>query len=450
MKSNRGFEEAIAPESRIISRERFWRTLILALLVIGYTGYYLCRSNLSATVPLIIDSLSREGMDPATARIRLGTIASLGVLAYAIGKFFAGTLADFIGGKRNFLIGMGGAAAFTIWFAAGHSVPVLALAWIGNRLIQSLGWAGMMKISSKWFPSRSYGTMLALVSLSYLFGDALSRIALASLIAGSFSWRQIFVIAAIVLGTLLVICLLLLRESPLEVGLAEPQANPSNLFGKDGERHVPVSLASLFRTLFSSYAFWSVCALSLGTTLVRETFGLWTPAYFTDAAGFSPAEAAGKSALFPLLGGVSVILCGWLSDRLGPHSRAALVFVGLVLSGLVLLWLGLIPARGTMSVILVSLVAFLIIGPYSFLAGAMALDFGGKQGVATASGFIDGIGYLGGVLAGDTMARISITWGWRGCFLLLAGVAFAGSAAAAFYVRLTRKPDWQSGSAIAT
>jgi sugar phosphate permease len=433
MKLNGGLAEAIDPKSRSISLERRWQALTLALLMIGYTGYYLCRSNLSATLPLIVDSLSHDGMDPATARLRLGTIASLGVLAYAIGKFFTGTLADFLGGKRNFLLGMGGAVAFTLWFAAAHSISMLALAWIGNRLLQSLGWVGMMKIASKWFPSRSYGTMLALVSLSYLFGDALSRGVLASLIAESFSWRQIFVISAIVLGTLFVICLFLLRESPLEVGLAEPLANPSNLFGKDGERHVPDGFASLLRPLFTSYAFWSVCALSLGTTLVRETFGLWTPVYFADAAGFSPAEAAGKSALFPLLGGVSVILCGWLSDRLGPRSRSALVFAGLVSSGFVLLWLGLIPARGTTAVILVSLVAFFIIGPYSFLAGAMALDFGGKQGVATASGIVDGIGYLGGVLAGDTMARISISWGWRGCFLLLAAVAFATSAAAVLY-----------------
>ena len=447
MKSNGGLAAAIAPDSRSIVRERYWQTLILALLMIGYAGYYLCRSNLSATLPLIVDNMSHEGMEPATARLRLGTIASLGVLAYAIGKFFSGTLADFLGGKRNFLLGMGGTVAFTIWFAAGRSVPVLALAWIGNRLVQSLGWAGMVKITSKWFPSRRYGTVMALVSLSYLFGDALSRSVLASLIAESFSWRQIFVVAAVFLGTMFVICLFLLRESPKEVGLAEPPVNPSNLFGKDGERHVPKSLTSLLRPLFSSYVFWSVCALSLGTTLVRETFGLWTPTYFTDAAGFSAAEAAEKSALFPLLGGISVILCGWLSDRLGPRSRAAVVFVGLALSGVVLLWLGLIPERGTMAVVLVSLVGFLTIGPYSFLAGAISLDFGGKQGAGTASGVVDGVGYLGGVLAGDTMARISITWGWTGCFLLLAAVAFATSAAAAFYsVQMSAKPDFQKAS----
>jgi hypothetical protein len=43
-------KEILSPpaESRIIGRARFWRTLILALLVIGYTGYYLCRSSAAA------------------------------------------------------------------------------------------------------------------------------------------------------------------------------------------------------------------------------------------------------------------------------------------------------------------------------------------------------------------------------------------------------------------
>jgi len=45
--------------------------------------------------------------------------------------------------------------------------------------------------------------------------------------------------------------------------------------------------------------------------------------------------------------------------------------------------------------VLVAAIGFLVIGPYSFFAGAMSLDFGGRQGSATASGLIDGIGYLG-------------------------------------------------------
>jgi OPA family glycerol-3-phosphate transporter-like MFS transporter len=90
-------------------------------------------------------------------------------------------------------------------------------------------------------------------------------------------------------------------------------------------------------------------------------------------------------------------------------------------------------------VILVALVAFLILGPYSFLAGAMALDFGGKHGSGTASGLIDGAGYLGGVLAGDSMARISVNYGWNKAFLTLAVIAFLSSITAAWFLREERK-----------
>jgi sugar phosphate permease len=84
---------------------------------------------------------------------------------------------------------------------------------------------------------------------------------------------------------------------------------------------------------------------------------------------------------------------------------------------------------------LVTLVGFLMIGPYSYFAGAIALDLGGKRGSATTSGIIDGVGYLGGVLAGDSIARLSIAYGWRGAFTTLAVVVWLSSMVAFCYRR---------------
>jgi OPA family glycerol-3-phosphate transporter-like MFS transporter len=81
-----------------------------------------------------------------------------------------------------------------------------------------------------------------------------------------------------------------------------------------------------------------------------------------------------------------------------------------------------------------------MIGLYSYLAGAISLDFGGKQGSATASGLIDGAGYLGGVLAGNGVARISVIWGWKGAFASLAGVAVLSIVASAVYLKHQRRP----------
>jgi OPA family glycerol-3-phosphate transporter-like MFS transporter len=413
-----------------------WQALTVALLVAGYAGYYLCRSNFSVALPMIIDDMAGNGWNADEAKISLGTLASAGVLAYALGKFLSGGLADFLGGRRNFLVGMAGSVLFTALFAMGGGAPLFTLAWIGNRLIQSLGWPGVVKVASRWFSFSSYGAAMGFISLSYLFGDALARRFMGWLINQGVGWRGVFFAAAAVLSALFLLNLLLLRESPKQVGEAEPEVNPANLFGESGAAPAPVSLKSLLSTFARSRSFWIVCLLSLGFTLLRETFNTWTPTYFTQVAGLSSSEAASKSALFPFFGGVSVLLAGFLGDRLKQQGRAVIILVGLLLTCAGLIALGAYDFGSSKSipVLLVSAVAFVMIGPYSYLAGAISLDFGGKQASATAAGIIDGVGYLGGVLAGESVARVSVVYGWQGAFTALAGVALLSSLAAALFL----------------
>jgi OPA family glycerol-3-phosphate transporter-like MFS transporter len=410
-----------------------WQALTVTLLVVGYAGYYLCRSNLSVTLPLIIADLAARGMDPAAAKVRLGAIASLGTLGYAVGKLFGGGLADLLGGRRNFLGGMLGAALCTALFALGGGMPAFAAAWLGNRLVQSLGWVGIVRIVGRWFSFAAYGTVLGLVSLSFLFGDALARQGMGLLIQAGVGWRAVFWVAGCTLFGLFLITALLLRESPRQVGEPEPPDSPLSLYGPEDGR--PSGLRGLLRPLLRRPAFWLACLLSLGFTLMRETFNTWTPTYFTEAVGLGPAEAAAQSALFPLFGGVSVLLAGFAGDRLGRGGRAVILFWGLVATAVGLSALGLADLGGSRlwPVALVTLLGLVMIGPYSYLAGAVSLDFGGKRGGATACGLIDGVGYLGGVLAGDGMARLSVACGWAGAFAVLAGVAWLSCAVAALF-----------------
>ncbi len=97
--------------------------------------------------------------------------------------------------------------------------------------------------------------------------------------------------------------------------------------------------------------------------------------------------------------------------------------------------------------VLIGAIAFCLLGPYSYLAGAFALDFGGKEAGASSSGLIDGVGYLGGVLAGDTVARLSVAFGWRGVFIALAIVS-AFSALAAGYLFVYQRRQVKSSSVI--
>src|SRR5712692_2895056 len=104
---------------------------------------------------------------------------------------------------------------------------------------------------------------MGIVSLSYLFGDAVSRQLMATLIAHGMGWRGVFYWAAAILGALLLVNALLLRETPQRLRFAEPPVNPANLFKAAGEEHRPRSLGALLGTFGRSPAFWLVCLLSL-------------------------------------------------------------------------------------------------------------------------------------------------------------------------------------------
>ena len=175
----------------------------------------------------------------------LGWVASLGTLAYALGKFVTGSLADLLGGRRNILSGMLASVIFTLMFAAGGALPLFTIAWIGNRAVQSLCWTGMVKITGKWFSYSAYGTAMGVVSLSYLFGDAAARWFMGLLLepgavtAAGLSWREVYVVAASGLFVFFVLDWLWLKESPRAIGQSEPPPNPLNVYGDAGNDDAP-------------------------------------------------------------------------------------------------------------------------------------------------------------------------------------------------------------------
>jgi OPA family glycerol-3-phosphate transporter-like MFS transporter len=410
---------------------RLRQAVVILLLFGGYGSLYFCRADLAVSTPLLVEALGRYGISHDEAILRLGRIAALGVLAYGLGKFFLAGLGDVWGGRISFLTGIVGATVFTLMFASGLNLPLFGLVWIGNQLTQSLSWAGLIKVSSKWFDYSSYGLVIGTLSLSYLIGDAAARQWMGMLIEHGFGWQALFYLAAAAAGSLLLLNLLFLRESRTLAGYGPARANPLNLFADSEDR--PQSLRERVVPLLQSRAFLLVCLLSLGCTIIREAFNLWIPVYLRDHMGYSMGNAARMSAIFPAVGAVSVLAAGWLSDRLGVNGRPLILFLGLGATTAALLVLTSIQPGKAASLVppaAIGVIAFCLLGPYSFLGGAIALDFGGKKAGATMSGVIDGVGYLGAAVAGDGIARLSVHSGWQSVYLALAGVSALGAAGA--------------------
>lgn len=420
-----GLEEKAVTATRVASKESaLWPVLTVVLMVVGYSGYYLCRSNLSVARPLILDEF--KDLDKA----KIGLIASVATVLYAFGKFFHGSLADRLGGRRLFLYGMVGAVLFTFFFGLSSGLLAFGIFWSANKLVQSAGWVGMVKMTSRWFSHKTYGRAMGVISLSYLFGDFFSRLLLGQLINHGLGWRQIFFVSAAILGAIAIPCWILLRNAPGDRGLPEPEAGDKTLFHRDRPHKMP--LGQLLKVLFKSRGFWTVCTLSFGFTFMRETFNEWTPTYLHEVGRLSTGDAAQASSLFPLFGGFSVLAVGYLADRL--RNRALLITAGLALGTIGLLLLGLNLVTAPMAIVaLTAVIGFVLIGPYSLLGGAISLDFGGKDASATACGWIDGIGYVGGILSGYVIAEVAEQAGWKSAFLILAAVSAPSCIVAAFY-----------------
>ena len=158
------------------------------------------------------------------------------------------------------------------------------------------------------------------------------------------------------------------------------------MFGAEGNHAERISIKDVLKPLLASPLFWLICIMNFSLTLVRETFNFWTPTFLNEVVKFDIGEAAIGSMLFPLVGGCSTLLAGVTSDRLrGRHGRVVLPSLILLVLSLGLLATIDVAGKPVMALTLLSLVAFFLMAPYSFLSGVMAIDLGGKRGCSHSS-----------------------------------------------------------------
>jgi OPA family glycerol-3-phosphate transporter-like MFS transporter len=394
-------------------RRRRQAIVTLATLFVGYSGYYLCRSNLAVTAKLLekdtAGGLSEENVS---------WLMSMGVVLYAEGKFFNGVLADRLGGRTLFLFGMAASAVCTALFGVGWGVAVLAVCWGLNRFVQSMGWPALVKVAAGWWSGPRAATAMGVLCMSYLLGDAAARVVLGGLIEVGLGWRGVFLASSAILAALTAVAFFTLREAPEQPRSPDPDCK---------ERSNPesrVAFGALLMFFATQPVFWLVCAINLGLTLIRETFNSWTPTFLQESVGFNDEQAAYGSAVVPLAGAVAALAGGWLSDRC--HQRHARIMLpAMVLLGLALATLGIVPLAGrplTALILLGGAAAFLMV-PYTFCSGVMSIDLGGQRASATASGLVDTAGYVGAVFSGRGIKEVAKQFGWETAFIVLAGTA---------------------------
>jgi sugar phosphate permease len=403
-----------------LKKLRAWRLSTFWVMLIGYIGYYLVRGNLPIAIPLIAQTFQYTNT-------QLGIVLTFSELAYAIGKLTTGPLADRVGGKTVFILGLAGAVLFNVLFPLNHTLFYFTVIWCLCRYFLSMGWGGLTKVIGEWYEPERNGTVMGFISINFQFGNAVVALFCGWLIAMGVGWQGLFFIPA---GVATIICIwsvLASRERPHNVfpGVRFGQTagkKPTLAKYEDSEGHP--GFWSVARTLLKVPLFRQILVFSVFSHLLRSIFLFWIPKFLVDI-GMGNVAAAFSSAAFPLLGCLGTIFLGWYTDhhsKGGDRARMmSIMLVGLVVS--LLLTSYLIPFREQYHwaiVILLGASGFFLYGPYSMSAGCLTLDIAGPKGAGTCSGMIDGLGYIGGAMAAWSAGVLSDKLGWQQVFLFLA------------------------------
>jgi MFS transporter, OPA family, sugar phosphate sensor protein UhpC len=244
-----------------------------------------------------------------------GKILAIGTWGAVVGKFICGYAADKFGGKRTFTVGLLLASLFVGMFGFVSDVRLFGAAFFLALMAKSAGWPSMARIIINWFQRDQYGRVWGILSTSSRVGTLAATFCLGSLLAWM-SWRGMLWIAA-GLGIVTAIAFaFLLKERPEatlesadDTGPASNRAPtaPHPLDGKTVFEAIPC--------LLRSRQFWLITGSLMGLGILWD-FLLLVPMFLQDTLHLPTADASRAASAFPFGSLISVLIGGYVFDKL--------------------------------------------------------------------------------------------------------------------------------------
>jgi OPA family sugar phosphate sensor protein UhpC-like MFS transporter len=378
---------------------------------LGYFGFYLCRKNFSVLMPYLKSETGMSSDDLAHALFAYS-------LLYALGQFVMGRAADKVGARWVVGIGMCVSALMSslmAWPAFIGMAAVLVVIQGVNGAAQSTGWPGVLKLTRDWFPATNRGVWLGWWSTHLVLGGFAGTFLATR--AAAVHWTRGAWVPALVLLGIAAIFFWGARDKP-----AAPDAAKNA-----GKLKVTVPLMA-------------IAAMYFCVKLTRYAFLFWLPLYMTEYLHYAKPQAGYASSIYDLVGVLGALGAGYVSERFGGarFSVGAVMMVGLAV--LVVTYpavssVGLLP-----NLAWIGLIGAFTFGPDTLMAAAAVHDAVPPESVASAGGFVNGVGSMGQVISPLLVAYLSTHFGWAALFSFLAAVVLCGAAAlAAQWMRFPKK-----------
>jgi len=399
-----------------------WQRKIFLILWITYASFYIGRVNISVALPGMMAEFGWTKAD-------VGAIGTALFWAYAIGQFINGQLGDKFGSRVIITVGLTVSALMNLLFGFSQAIGVMIIIWAVNGYFQSMGWAPTVKTLANWFPPRMRGKLSGRLGTSYILGGAIS-VALAGFIAARFGWRATFYIPVVILLVSAVHWYLRSRNSPESAGLptleeSEGVATSTEVKEVSSEDEY-LGLRYTLKQSLGNRVVWIMGFGLFFVNIVRYGFLTWAPTYLFETQKAGIDKAAYSSLIFPIAGAVGAIFAGWATDRWFQSRRAPVAGIFLFMTGIAAWGYRAIDLENQWFLGLITLAAigFFVFGAHVLIVAAAPMDFGTRKAAASATGFIDGLGYLGAGLQGIVTGLLVDRWGWSAGFTFWIACAF--------------------------
>jgi sugar phosphate permease len=342
----------------------------------------------------------------------LANLIFLFSLAYAMGQYAAGALADRAGARRVVFGGMLLSAACNGVMAGTGALPIFAVLQFFNGLGQSCGWPGVVKLTGAWFPPERRGVLMAWWTTNYVVGGFVASLFATWLATESgFGWRAAALGPSLSVGVIAFIFFL---------SVPDTSASPA----------APVVRTNGWAEVLRSPDIWSIAGAYFSLKLMRYSFLFWLPMYLVEGQNQNVRNAGYLSSVYEVVGFAGVLMAGYTSDRLLGGRRfpvgTAMMF-GLALACYLFPVLATLGMAGTLAAI--GLVGMLTFGPDTLMSGAATQESVSNSSAATAAGFVNGTGTVGQLISPFVVTATVQHFGWNALFSLFAVMAAAGGLA---------------------
>ena len=408
----------------------FWEITLLVCMYGAYAVLNICRTTVVISSPAMLEDPELE-----LNKTMWGAILGWGTAGTLVGKLTTGIMADRLGGRKVFFISISLCMLATAMFGMMSKVFFFSIAFFIAMFAKSAGWPSMANLIRSWYPKFWRGRIWGILSSSSMSSSLFTSLVMGSLLL-VVSWRWVIASSIPIAGIFTTLLLCYLKQSPADVGLkAMPSVDgDDNSDNPNKSHHLDnATLGEALTVFIKSFRFWLIC-ISIMSLTILMAFQSFLPLYLKEVFNLSAGKAGIASSVFPLGSMFSVLIGGFVFDKLTKKRRVFVLGGMMALATGCIITLLLLPTSklqetSLLWVALTAIMTFgLMIAPcYLIPMSVFSLDFGGKHcGVLV--GIIDAAGYLASMtfefLGGAVADQVN---GWQEFLRIILNVSITGT-----------------------